>query len=134
MNRFHFYDMDSDVETGDVSGGHGYINSQTIYQNNGLSSLINSNNSDDIEINGDFNNGDVIYGNGFINSHTLSQRNKSISFNDMDTDVKNVDVSGAHCFMNSHTLAEAKNASCIYSTKKGYENVPNVSEIENTGL
>ena len=68
-----FYVMDRDVETGDVSGGHGYINSQTIYQNNGLSSLINSNNSYDIEMNGYLKNGDVSCGNGFINIHTLSR-------------------------------------------------------------
>ena len=109
MNRFHFYDMDSDVETGDVScvnvfinshtlspynesssfyvmyrdietgavsGGHGSINRQTIYQNNGLSSLINSNNSDDIKMNGFLNNGDVSCANGFINNHTLYQCNE----------------------------------------------------------
>ena len=75
--------MDGDVENGDVSGGHCYINNQTISQHNGLSSLMNSNNIDDIEMNGDFNNGDVSCGIVLINSHIISQCNESSSFNDL---------------------------------------------------
>ena len=63
---------------GDFSGGHISLNSHTIYQHNGFMSLINSNNSDDIDINNDLKNGDVSYIIILINSHTLSQCNGSI--------------------------------------------------------
>ena len=83
-------------------------------------------NSDNIEINGDLKNGDVICGNGSINIHTLYQCNESISFNDMDRDVKNGDMSGRNCFMISQTLSEAKNLRYLDSTKKRDGNDPNV--------
>ena len=55
-----------------MSGRNCSMKSYTIYQHNGLKLLINSNNSDDIEMNGDFNNVDVSCGIVFINNHTLS--------------------------------------------------------------
>ena len=64
-----------DSKIGDVSGGNDYMNIHTLSQQNGLSSLINTNNSDNSEMNGDFNNGDVSCRHGFINSHNLSQCN-----------------------------------------------------------
>ena len=67
--------MDGVVENGDVSGGHGSINSHTIYQQNGLKTLINSNNIGDMEINADLNHGYVSRGIGLINSYTLYQFN-----------------------------------------------------------
>ena len=36
--------------------------------------------------------------------------------------------------MNSHTISEAKNHNSVYSTKKRGGNVPNLSEMESTGL
>ena len=52
----------------------------------------------------------------------------------MDRGVENVDLSGGHCFMNSHILSESKNQNFIDFTKKLDGNVPNVSEMEDTGL
>ena len=60
------------VENGDVIGGSGSMKNHTLYQQNGLSSFINSNNIDDIEMNGILNNGYVSCGTVFISSHTLS--------------------------------------------------------------
>ena len=119
--------MGEDVENGYVSGGNGYANSHPIFQHNGLMSLINSNNSDDIEINGDLNNVDASCGISLINSHSLSHYNEPGYFNEMDGDVENGDVSGGHCFMKIHTLSESKNLSSIYSTKKRGGNFTNVS-------
>ena len=48
--------------------------------------------------------------------------------------VENRDVSGGHSFMNSHTLSEANNQNSIDYTKKRDGNVPNISEMEDTGL
>ena len=45
--------MNEYVENGDVSVRYGYMNSRTLYQKNGLKSLINYNNSYDIEMNSD---------------------------------------------------------------------------------
>ena len=67
--------MDVYVKNCDVSDGHGSINKHTLYQHNCLRSLINYNNSDDIEINAEPNNGDMSCGICLINSHTLSQCN-----------------------------------------------------------
>ena len=39
--------MYGDVENGDVSGGHDFISSHTLYQKNSFKPLINLNNSDD---------------------------------------------------------------------------------------
>ena len=64
--------IDGYLKIGDVSGGNGSINIHTIYQQNGLRSLIISKNSDDSDMNGDLNNGDASCGNGFINSQILS--------------------------------------------------------------
>ena len=116
--------MGEDVENGYVSGGNVYANSHPIFQHNGLMSLINSNNSDDIEINGDLNNVDASCGISLINSHSLSHYNEPGYFNEMDGDVENGDVSGGHCFMKIHTLSESKNLSSIYSTKKEVEILP----------
>ena len=52
----------------------------------------------------------------------------------MDGDVENGDVSGRHFFMNCCNLYEAKNLSSIESAKKMNGNVPNVSEMEDTGF
>ena len=46
-----FKQIGRDVENGDVSCGHGSINIQNIHQQNGLKPFINSNNSDDIDMN-----------------------------------------------------------------------------------
>ena len=48
---------DGDVENCDISSGHGYMNSHTVCHQNGLKSLINYNNRDDIEMNAASNNG-----------------------------------------------------------------------------
>ena len=48
-----FKDMDGDVENYNVSGGHGSMKKQTLYQQNGFKPLINLNNSDDIDMNAD---------------------------------------------------------------------------------
>ena len=74
-DSIYFKDMGEYVENCDVSGGHGCINSHTLYQQNGLKPLIHSNNSDDIEINYDLHNGDLCCGIGLINSHALYQFN-----------------------------------------------------------
>ena len=47
--------MYGDVGYSDGSSGYGSTYSHTIYQYNGLKSLINSNNRDDIEMHADFN-------------------------------------------------------------------------------
>ena len=74
-NSSSFNEVYRDVENVDVSGRHGSMSIHTLYPYNGLSSLINLNNNDDIEKNGYLNNGDVGCGNGFINSHTLYKFN-----------------------------------------------------------
>ena len=51
--------MDRDVENGDVISGNGYMNSHTVYQHNGLKSLMNYNHMYDIEMNDDLRNGDM---------------------------------------------------------------------------
>ena len=51
----------------------------------------------------------------------------------MEWGVENGDVSGGH-FMNIHTISEKKNQNRIDSTKKRDGNVPNVSEMEDSGL
>ena len=114
----YFIDMDEDVESGYVSGEHGSMNIHTVSQQNSLSSLLNYNNSDDIEINGDLKNGDVSCGIGLIKIHALSQCNVSSYFNEMDGDVENGDMSGEHCFMASHTPSEASNLSSRHYIKK----------------
>ena len=48
--------------------------------------------------------------------------------------IENGDVSGYHCYMNIHTISEAKNHNTIDSTKKRYEDAPNLSEMVNTRL
>ena len=63
------------VGNGDASSVHGSMNSHTLYQQNFLRSLINSNNSDDIDINAELNNSDVSCRIGIIIIHTLSQCN-----------------------------------------------------------
>ena len=67
----YFNKMDGGVENVDVSGGHGSVNSHNFYQHNGLISLINYNNSDDMDMNDDLKNGNVGCGIGLINIHTL---------------------------------------------------------------
>ena len=52
------------------------MKNHTLYQQNGLSSFINSNNIDDIEMNGDLKNGDMSGVIGLTNSHTISQCNE----------------------------------------------------------
>ena len=52
----------------------------------------------------------------------------------MDGGVENCDVSGGDCFMKIHTISESKNLSYIYYTNKRDGNVPNVSEMKDTGL
>ena len=71
-----FNDMDRGVENGGVIVGHCSMNLNTLYQDNGLISLNNSNNSDDIEMNFELNNVDVSCVIGLINSHTISQCNE----------------------------------------------------------
>ena len=124
--------IDVDLQIDYASSINGSINSHNIYEHNGLSSLINSNNFEDSDMNWILNNDDMSCGNGFINSHTFSQFNESSYFNDKDEDVEHGDVRGWNCFMNIHTLSEAKKLSYLYSTKKRDLNVPNVSEMEDT--
>ena len=81
-----------------MSGGNSYINSHTLYQQNGLRSLNISKNIDDSDMNGDLKNSDASCGNGSINSQNLSQCNESSSFNITDGDVENGDASGGNCF------------------------------------
>ena len=69
--------MDVDVENSDVIYEHGSTNINTLYQHNGLKSLINSNYSDDIEINSDLKNDVVSCGIGLTNSQNLSEYNES---------------------------------------------------------
>ena len=59
-----------------MSGGHGSMNSLTLYQYNGLKPLINYNNSDDIEINDYLYNGDASHGIGLIKINTPYQVNE----------------------------------------------------------
>ena len=63
--------MDGDVENGDVISGHGSMNRHNTYQYNGLKSLINYNDRDDIEGNADLQNGDMSSGIGLININTM---------------------------------------------------------------
>ena len=63
------------VKNCDLSGLHGSMNSHTLYEQNSLKPLIDSNNSDDIEMNDNLNNGDMSHETGSINSHTLYQFN-----------------------------------------------------------
>ena len=93
----------------DVHGGNGSTKIHTLSQHNGLSSLINYNSYEDIEMNEDLSNGDVSCGNYFIKIHNIYQFNESSYFNDMDGDIENGNVSGGNCFMNSHTISEANN-------------------------
>ena len=72
-----FKEVAGDVKNCDVSGGHGFMNIHTLYQQNNFKPLINSKNTDDIEINADLNNGGLSCIIGRINSHTLFQFNKS---------------------------------------------------------
>ena len=67
--------MDEDSENGDISGGNGCFNIHTLSKQNVLSSTINSNDSDDIEMNAYLNNGYVSCEISLINSHTRSQCN-----------------------------------------------------------
>ena len=129
----YFNDVDGDVKNDVVSGGHGSMNRNNISQNNGLSLLINNNNSEDIDMNGNLKNGDVSCVIGLINRHTLSQCNESNQFNDMDGDEKGW-CEWRNFFMNSNTISEAKNLSSIDSTNKKYGNITNVSEMEDTGF
>ena len=46
----------------------------------------------------------------------------------------NSDLSGGHCFMNSHTLSKANDPITIDYINKRDGNVPNVSEMGDTGL
>ena len=64
-----------------------YHRSHTLYQQNDLKPLINSNNSDDIEMNVDLKNGCVSRGIGLLNSHTLYQFNESSYFSELEWDV-----------------------------------------------
>ena len=50
-----FNEINLDVGNVYISGWHGSMNKHNLYQQNGLISLINSNNSDDIEMNADLN-------------------------------------------------------------------------------
>ena len=43
-------------------------------------------------------------------------------------------MSDGHFFMTNNVLYEAKNMSSIYSKKKRDENIPNLSEMEDTEL
>ena len=110
------------------------MNIHNLYQHNGLRLFIDSNNIDDIEMNCDSNNGGVSRGIGLINSYNLYQFNESSCFGSIYWDVESIDVSGGHFFMKSHTLSEAKNQTSIDSTNKRYGNVPNVYEMEDTGI
>ena len=65
--------MDGYAENGDVSGGYGSMNINTLSQHNGLSSLINYNNSDGIKINGHLKKSDVSFGNCLIKNYNIYQ-------------------------------------------------------------
>ena len=54
-------------------GGSGSMKNHTLYQQNGLISFINSNNSDYIDMNGYLNNVDVSFVIGLIKIHNISQ-------------------------------------------------------------
>ena len=69
--------MENYVENGDVSGGHGSMKSHILYQHNILKPFMNSNNSDDMEMNADLNNSGVSFVIGSINSQYLYQFNES---------------------------------------------------------
>ena len=75
--------MDGDVENGDMNGEHGSMKIHTLYQQNILISLINTNNSDKFKMNADLNNIDVTCVIFLINVHTLSQFNVSSCFNEV---------------------------------------------------
>ena len=69
-----------------------------------MSSLINYNNSDDIEMNGDLKNGDVSCVISLINSHAISQCNESSYFREMKGNGENCYVSGRHGSMKINTI------------------------------
>ena len=75
------------LKMGDVGGGNGSMNN------------YNTSHQD-----WDSNNGDVISGSGFINIHMLSQFTDSITFIDMNGDVKNGDFNSRSGSMNIHTV------------------------------
>ena len=89
------------------------MNSHTVYQQNGLKSLINHNDRDDMKMNTKFQNGDVSSGIGLINRHTITKFKGLIKLNDMNRVVKNGDVGGGNCYMNTHTISEAKEQNVI---------------------
>ena len=67
--------MGWDVEKGDVSIWYGSMNSHTVYQMNGLKSLMNYNDMDDMDMNANLQNEDVNNVTGLINRYTLPQFN-----------------------------------------------------------
>ena len=67
--------MYCDAVKGDISSVYLYTNGQTVYQLNGLKSLMNYNDRDDMETNANLQNGVVSSGIGLIISHTIYQHN-----------------------------------------------------------
>ena len=67
--------MGGDVENGDFSGVHDFMNVHNLYHQGGLKPPINSNIRDNNDMNDDLNNGHMSHGSGLIDSHTLSQFN-----------------------------------------------------------
>ena len=88
--------MDGDVKKGNVSSGYVSISSRIVYQHNGLKSLMNYNDRDDIDMNTNSQNVYVSSGIGLLNIHTLLRYNESSQLNEINIGVENVDVNGGH--------------------------------------
>ena len=98
--------MDGYVKKVGVSSGYSSMNRHTNLQQNGLKSLMNYIDSNNMDINVTLQNGDVISGIGLLNRHTPHKDNDSSNFNDMNMGAKRFHVNGGYCYMNSSTGSE----------------------------
>ena len=82
--------MDRDGEKVHVSSACYYMNRHTVYQQNGLKSLMNYNDRDTMDMDDNLQNRYVISRIGLRNIHNLPRYNKSSNLSDMNMGVKTV--------------------------------------------